>query len=129
VLISATFWRGTPFLALRHSIERETLLISEEILREFSVAAVRLASRWSMPGGQTIAAVAAELRTSAEAVQPGAVPESLTLRDPADAHVVAAAIAGRADYLVTGDRDLLAIRLELGMSIVTPAEFLALASS
>jgi len=29
------------------------------------------------------------------------------LRDPHDAHVVAAAIAGRAETIVTGDRDLL----------------------
>lgn len=49
------------------------------------------------------------------------------LRDPADAKVVAAAVAGRADLIVTGDRDLLD-DLELhdwlrvrGIAIETPA--------
>lgn len=53
----------------------------------------------------------------------------VTLRDPADGIVVDAAIAGRADVIVTGDRDLLD-NVELGewlarrgMSVVTPMTF------
>lgn len=51
------------------------------------------------------------------------------VRDPNDAHILAAAITGEADYLVTGDRDLLVLAgtPELGrLRIVTPAEFLAM---
>jgi len=71
------------------------------------------------------------LTTSSELVPPDSLdPERISpLRNPNDAHILAAAIAGGADYLVTGDRDLLVLGGDpaLGsLRIVTPAEFLAL---
>ena len=52
----------------------------------------------------------------------------VAVRDPKDAMILAAALGGRADYLVTGDADLLALRGHpaLGrLQIVTAREFLA----
>ncbi len=52
----------------------------------------------------------------------------ITVRDPKDDMVLAAALGGHADYLVTGDADLLDLRSrsELGtLQIVTVREFLA----
>jgi putative PIN family toxin of toxin-antitoxin system len=52
------------------------------------------------------------------------------VRDPDDAPVVAAAVAGRADAIVTGDRDLLddaglrAWLAERGVEVLTPAQLL-----
>jgi putative PIN family toxin of toxin-antitoxin system len=46
--------------------------------------------------------------------------------DEADNRVLEAAIAGDADYIVTGDRHLLDIREYEGISIVTPARFAAI---
>ena len=52
------------------------------------------------------------------------------LRDPRDAPVVAAAIAGRAEAIVTGDRDLLEDEdlrhwlTERGVELLTPRELL-----
>jgi uncharacterized protein len=48
-----------------------------------------------------------------------AVPE-----DPDDDHLLAAALEGRAAFLVTGDRHILALGEYEGIRIVTPAEFL-----
>ncbi len=45
-------------------------------------------------------------------------------RDPADDVVIAAAVEGRADVLVTGDADLLALEQYEGIGIVTPRAFL-----
>lgn len=46
-------------------------------------------------------------------------------RDPKDNFLLALALAGKADYLVTGDRDLLEIHL-IGDTVITSAgEFLA----
>jgi len=44
--------------------------------------------------------------------------------DPDDDHLLAAALEGRATFLVTGDRHALALGDYEGVRIVTPAEFL-----
>jgi putative PIN family toxin of toxin-antitoxin system len=47
-------------------------------------------------------------------------------RDADDNRVLEAAVAGNADYIVTGDRDLLALGSHQGIQIVTPADFVRL---
>ena len=44
-------------------------------------------------------------------------------RDPDDDLILAAAIDGRCEYLVTGDKDLLVLNEFGGIAIVTPREF------
>jgi len=46
--------------------------------------------------------------------------------DPPDNRVLEAAVHGRADYIVTGDRHLLDLGQLEGTEIVTPAQFLAI---
>ena len=46
------------------------------------------------------------------------------IRDPKDLHLLAAAVGGQADYLVSGDKDLLVLASYAGIPIVTPAQFL-----
>jgi uncharacterized protein len=45
------------------------------------------------------------------------------LRDPKDAPFLAAALAARADFLITGDRDLLEAKNVVATRILTAAEF------
>jgi hypothetical protein len=61
-------------------------------------------------------------------VQPTA---SLTVikEDPDDNRVLEAAVAGEADYIVTGDKDLLNLDAFEGIRILTPAQFVALLRS
>ncbi|TAL83597.1 MAG: putative toxin-antitoxin system toxin component, PIN family [Candidimonas sp.] len=56
----------------------------------------------------------------ADIVEPGTEQEA-ALRDPADQPVLATLVAAKADYLVTGDKDLLTLADK--HPIVTPAEF------
>jgi putative PIN family toxin of toxin-antitoxin system len=44
-------------------------------------------------------------------------------RDPFDDYVLAAAVVGRADYLVTADKDLLVLEKYKKVAIITPNEF------
>ena len=50
-------------------------------------------------------------------------------RDPQDDKVLEIAVAGKADVIVTGDDDLLALHPFEGIPIVGPAEFLAMLPS
>lgn len=55
---------------------------------------------------------------------PARSPRTPDCRDPADAPFLQLAMTGRADFLVTGDRDLLELAPRFARAIVTPAEFL-----
>ena len=52
-------------------------------------------------------------------------PLAVVSADPADDRFLEAALEGRADFIVTGDRHLLELREYEGTRIVTPIEFLA----
>jgi putative PIN family toxin of toxin-antitoxin system len=52
--------------------------------------------------------------------------EPVVADDPDDDMVLATAVAGRADVIVSGDRHLLVIREHRSISIVTPRQFLDL---
>ena len=49
-------------------------------------------------------------------------PSVLRVRDPDDAWVLASAITGAADLLVTGDKDLLAVAPHAPLPILSPRE-------
>jgi uncharacterized protein len=74
----------------------------------------------SQEAEQFIAAAAAV----AELVPPIEPPIPAATRDPKDDYLLAYALVGAADYLVTGDRDLLALGQVGGLRIVSPADFL-----
>jgi predicted nucleic acid-binding protein len=46
------------------------------------------------------------------------------VRDPDDNHVIAASLESGAQFIVTGDRDLLTLESFNGIPILTPAAFL-----
>jgi putative PIN family toxin of toxin-antitoxin system len=82
-----------------------------------------------LPRLKRIALSTAEIRDladsfmfTAEIVEPSAKKEK-ALRDAADQQVLGTLLAAKADYLITGDKDLLALAAKY--SIVTPAEFWA----
>ncbi len=58
-----------------------------------------------------------------EIVTPTEVPAILE-RDPDDNEVLACAVTGQADLIVTGDRDLLSLKSHQGIGIVRPVDFL-----
>jgi putative PIN family toxin of toxin-antitoxin system len=55
---------------------------------------------------------------------PGLVKVDIIKEDPEDNFILACAIEGKADYLVSGDRHLLKLQQYEGTRIVTAAEFL-----
>jgi putative PIN family toxin of toxin-antitoxin system len=90
----------------------------EEVLR-----LPRIAQRHGRSANE-VAAFIARLFHTAIVVQPE---ERLSIvRDDDDNRVLEAALAGEADYVVSGDADLLSLEEYQGVQIVTPARFLAI---
>jgi len=120
---------GSPHRVLRALQDRTFLLVlSGQQLAELREVFTRprLIARFTLPQEQ-VDALFVLFETDAEIVHlVGSLP--LHVRDPKDDRILATAIDGHADYLVTGDNDLLVLAGDqrLGsLRIVTAAEFLA----
>ena len=120
VVLSAILTDGPPRALLTSVLRGERELVTspflldelEELLvRKFGFSA------------DAARATRAELEALARVVHPTAIPN--VCRDEDDNHVLAAAVAGAAQLLVTGDHDLRALGGHEGIPIVTPAEALA----
>ena len=120
---------GAPRRVLRAWFDRRfLLLLSDEQHAELIdvFGRPRIAAQFRL-GAEELAALFAGLAAATRAPLRAQLP--VQVRDPKDAHSLAAALGGDADYLVTGDDDLLAHRGDprLGrLKIVTAAEFLAI---
>jgi len=120
VYISAVVFGGKPALVLQiaDSLGIE-LAVSAELEAEFRET---LAGKFGWPADR-IDEVCGRLWAQAHWVEPA--PLSGIVRDSADDHVLAAAIAAGVKLIVTGDSDLLVLEVFQGIHIVTPAAFLA----
>jgi uncharacterized protein len=110
---------GKIMAAWRHgSVE---VLLSTFILDELRRVLPRLSSRHGLSSAE-LDDLIDTLSIQAELVDPLAVDEG-ELRDANDLPVLGSLLAAHADYLVTGDKDLLALAGRF--AIVTPAQFWA----
>ena len=96
------------------------VVLSHYILDELVRVLPRL-NRIQMTSGE-IRDLADGMMFLAEFVEPSRTSEE-DLRDPADQPVLATLLSAKADYLITGDKDLLALAARF--PILTPAEFWA----
>jgi putative PIN family toxin of toxin-antitoxin system len=119
VLIAAYISRaGVCADLLEDVLMDHELVISDFIVGEF---ARKLQEKFHFPDDE-IAEVRNSLLAAAQCVEPVDVPEG-TCRDPNDLPVLGTAVAGHAEVLVTGDKDLLTLGAFEGVSIVRPGDF------
>jgi uncharacterized protein len=124
VVVSAVLWGGKPGELIAAAGEGDVRLHSDRLLLDelrASLERPKLARRVAAKG-LTADAILADYRrlvTLTRRVLPGA-----WSRDPDDDRVIACAIAARADFLITGDDDLLTLQGIEGVRIVSPAAFL-----
>lgn len=118
VLVAAFATRGLCADVLRIVLAEHDLVIGEVILVELRRA---LATRLKVPADR-IEAVEAVLAAVPVVPKPAA-PSNLAIRAPADRSVLATAIAGAADVLVTGDQDLLVVAADSPVPILEPRTF------
>lgn len=115
VLVGAYTARGICADLLRYILAEHELLTGEVNLVELR----RVLRDRFHASSELIAAVAAELRDETIVPKP-AKPSPLSIRDPDDRWVLASAVEGQADLLVTGDQDLLAVARQAPLAIVDP---------
>ena len=115
VLVSAYTARGICADLLRYILAEHELLTGEVNLLELRRV---LKDRFQAPV-EIIETIGAELRDETIIPKP-TKPSPIPIRDPDDRWVLASAVDGQADLLVTGDQDLLTIADQAPLAIVDP---------
>ncbi len=115
VLVSALTARGLSADLIRAILTDHELVTGEVNLAELR----RVLGRRFRASAAQLQAVEAWLRQETIVPKP-AKASALPIRDPDDAWVLASAVAGGADLLVTGDKDLLSVADRAPLPIVDP---------
>jgi putative PIN family toxin of toxin-antitoxin system len=131
IAVSALAWRGTPYQllsAIRERLDSIHLMSSETLLVELAEVLSRphLSKRLATIG-QTPAQLLTDYVQAVELATPTEVRQ--VVRDPDDDHVIACALAGHADLIVSGDRDLLNLGAYQNIRIVTARQAIEIIAS
>lgn len=127
VLVSALLWEGNPGQLLAKAETGDVRLYTSRVLLdelEDALGRPKLAKRVGLTG-LGIAEMMASYRRVATVKRPKPLDRAYS-RDPDDDHVIGCALAARADFLVTGDDDLLSLGTVESVRIVSPAALLEL---
>ena len=125
VLVSAIIKRvGIPNQILKHAGLDFEWLVSKFILTELGIVLLRRHiqtkyKKWVTPTKRTEFLESVE--KNAKTVEVSTKLDVVT--DPKDNQVLASAVDGQADFLVTGDPHLLKLKNYKGIKIITPAQF------
>jgi putative PIN family toxin of toxin-antitoxin system len=124
VVLSALLWRGTPYQlleAIRNRSETR-LFTSPALLDELAGVLTRSSPTKRLAViGKTARAVLADYVEAAEVVEPEHV-QRVVPNDADDDQVIAAAVTAGADWIVSGDADLLSLGSYQGIPIITAAQ-------
>jgi putative PIN family toxin of toxin-antitoxin system len=125
VVVAGLLWRGPPRRLIELAIEGEAVeLFSSPVLLDelaHTLGYAKFAAR-IRSFGTSIEALVAQYTALVSLVAPATAPR-VVANDADDDHVIAAAVAARAELIVTGDRKhLLPIGSHRGIAIVTARE-------
>lgn len=121
VLVSALLWRGIPHKILLKALDEEfEIIISYPLLTELKKTLQLRKFNLTKSEVDGLVRVIYHLAEIVEVNKKFDV----ALRDEKDRIVTDCALNGKADFIVTGDEDLLSLGLIKGIKIVSPKEFL-----
>jgi len=124
IILSGVIFRGSnPFRAVVRAFERGEVLSSSATRNELREVVRRQKFERYVPLEQRIH----EVEELIEDMEPVLILEKLQICvDPKDDMLVELAVNGKADFIVTGDDDLLRLNPFRGIAVITPAAYLAL---
>lgn len=115
ILVSASFWKGKPYHIIQTAIlGKFSLVLSPAILEEYS----RVLLRDFDLSNEQVARRIQFFTKIAEVVHPTHEINVITI-DPSDNRILDAAVCGKANFIVSGDKHLLALKAYNGISILT----------
>ncbi|MFA4819814.1 MAG: putative toxin-antitoxin system toxin component, PIN family [Candidatus Aenigmatarchaeota archaeon] len=121
IIISAIFWSGKPYQVIVNGLKGDYQLVtSPEIVDE---VLNKLRNKFHLPEDK-IEEQANILMSLFHIVIP--ITKLDVVRDKSDNKIIECAIDGKADYIVTGDPDLLELKEFNGINILTADQFLKL---
>ncbi len=125
VVLSALLFPGGRLARLRHGWQQTgfhplaSTATTQELMRALTYPKLKLTAEDQRE------LLADYLPYCTTVTMPAKPPTTTPCRDPFDAPFLQLAVVGYADYLVTGDKDLLSITGRARCAIVTAAEFLS----
>jgi len=120
VLVSGIFWKGKPYQVIKSWEQGDfKLLASPEIIEEYRLVLEDFAKRH--PGFE-VGNILEIIELNCELVN--AKPVRGICKDPDDDKFIAAALAGGAEFIVSGDKALLDVGVHQGIKIMNPSNFL-----
>lgn len=123
-IISAIFWLAAPYEALqavRHN--KAVLLSTETLVAELADVLSRKKFITHLSSLQTTPdQLISDYRAIIELVESASIPHD-AVDDPDDVAVLACAVGGQADYIITGDDDLLRLKSYRNIPIWTARAF------
>jgi putative PIN family toxin of toxin-antitoxin system len=126
VMVSALFWKGAPAAVIALVEAQQVALFTrpemlaelEQVLSREKFAAYLAEQAW------VVSEAVGKFALLATVVTPNV--RFNLCRDPEDNAVLECALEANADYIVSGDKDLLVLREFEGIPILSPAQFLRL---
>jgi len=118
VVIAGFASRGLCESILELCLDSHRIVLSEELLDEIER---NLSNKIKLPAG-VIDEIVRLLVEHGDMLEPASLPLDLC-RDPDDVMILGLAVAAQADFIVTGDQDLLVLNEFRGIPIMTPRSF------
>jgi len=118
VILAAFASRGLCSEVFEVCLSGHSIVISEHILSEVKT---NLIKKIRLPES-IVKDIMEYLRDEAERVNPSELTDS-PCRDKDDNIIIGTALSGNAEFIITGDEDLLVLKTYKGIDIITPREF------
>jgi uncharacterized protein len=118
VLVAAFATRGLCHALFELCVDQHEIVLSSEILKEVAGA---LQKKMKVP--LAVVQDTTDFLVNHASIQKPKRLSKRVSRDPSDDHVLALAEQSKADYVITGDDDLLVLKRHSGIPIVLPRQF------